>query len=105
MPEPLLSWPHVTGLVITADAMQTLRANVRFPHHDKGGHFFLPVLDNNPRSSTGSRRWSGESVTNSSPELLSGADGAPSARWPAAATVPVPARFTRSSYRQPAGRG
>lgn len=45
---PLLSPLDLTGVVITSDAMQTQRANARFPREDKNAHFIFPVLDNQP---------------------------------------------------------
>jgi predicted transposase YbfD/YdcC len=45
---PLLSPLDLTGFVITADAMQTQRANARFLRQTKNAHFIFPVLDNQP---------------------------------------------------------
>lgn len=45
---PLLRPLDLTSVVITADAMQTQRANARFLIQDKDAHFIFPVLDNQP---------------------------------------------------------
>jgi predicted transposase YbfD/YdcC len=45
---PLLTPLDLTGTVITADAMQTQRANARFLRQTKDAHFIFPVLDNQP---------------------------------------------------------
>lgn len=45
---PLLQPLELAGYVITADAMQTQRANARYLREDKGAHFVFPVLDNQP---------------------------------------------------------
>jgi hypothetical protein len=45
---PLLSGLDLTGMVITADAMQTQRANARFLRQTKDAHFIFPALDNQP---------------------------------------------------------
>lgn len=45
---PLLRPLDLTGVVITADAMQTQRANARFLREDKHAHFIFPVLENQP---------------------------------------------------------
>ena len=45
---PLLTGLDLTGMVITADAMQTQRANTRFLRQQKNAHFIFPVLDNQP---------------------------------------------------------
>jgi predicted transposase YbfD/YdcC len=45
---PLLEPLDLTGMVITADAMQTQRANARFLRQAKDAHFVFPVLENQP---------------------------------------------------------
>lgn len=45
---PLLTPLDLTGVVITADAMQTQRANARFLRERKDAHFIFPVLGNQP---------------------------------------------------------
>jgi len=45
---PLLQPLDLTGFVVTADAMQTQRANARFLREQKDAHFIFPVLDNQP---------------------------------------------------------
>ena len=45
---PLLEPLPLAGVVVTGDAMQTQRANVRFLRKVKHAHFVFPALDNQP---------------------------------------------------------
>src|ERR1022692_1756697 len=45
---PLLEPLPLTGVLITADAMQTQRAHARWLVQDKEAHYLLPVLGNQP---------------------------------------------------------
>lgn len=45
---PLLTGLDLSAVVVTADAMQTQRANATFLRQVKNAHFIFPVLDNQP---------------------------------------------------------
>jgi predicted transposase YbfD/YdcC len=46
---PLLEPLSLTDVLVTADAMQTTRANARFLRQAKNAHYLFPVLGNQPR--------------------------------------------------------
>jgi predicted transposase YbfD/YdcC len=46
--QPLLEPLPLQGVVVTADAMQTTRANARFLREGKNAHYLFPVLGNQP---------------------------------------------------------
>lgn len=47
--QPLLEPLPLQDVLVTADAMQTTRANARFLRQDKHAHYLFPVLGNQPR--------------------------------------------------------
>ncbi len=94
---PLLEPLPLTGVLITADAMQTQRAHARWLVQDKQAHYLLPVLATSPACSPGWMPCRGKTPRSPPPPSTLRAAGsrpAPSASCPPrqAWTSPMPAR-------------
>ena len=95
--KPLLEPLPLTGVLITADAMQTQRAHARWVVEDKDAHYLLPVLGNRPACPPGWTPCRGKTPRSRPPRPRCSAAGsrpAPSASCPprTAWTSRTPAR-------------